>query len=173
MLFDNFDRFIESKNRKDTLHNTVSIPYELVFPEVIGSFDGKINDKSIQQKTTDDLEAYTTTSSSAPVKSKTGTSVADFSNAKNSASIADNVKTKLEVVEKSKNKKRRPTYKQGGLDIGRTEKNPKLNDPDILYLDNPQQISTHLIEEKKVEAWKRDIMWMADIETDGENSTLT
>ena len=48
MLFDNFDRFIESKNGKDTLHNTVSIPYELVFPEVIGSFDGKINDKSIQ-----------------------------------------------------------------------------------------------------------------------------
>ena len=55
----------------------------------------------------------------------------------------------------------------------RTEKNPKVNDPDKLYLDNPQQISTHLIEEKKVEAWKKDIMWMADIETDGENSTLT
>ena len=173
MLFDNFDRFVESKNGKDTLHDTVSVPYELVFPELSGSFDGKINDKSIRQKTRDDPETYTRTSSSAPVKSKTGTSVADFSNAKNSASIADNVKTKLEVVEKSKNKKRRPTYKQGGLDIGRTEKNPKLNDPDILYLDNPQQISTHLIEEKKVEAWKKDIMWMADIVTDDENSTPT
>ena len=54
-----------------------------------------------------------------------------------------------------------------------TEKTPKFNDPDILYLDNPQQISTHLIEEKKIEAWKKEIMWMADIETDDENSTPT
>ena len=125
MLFDNFDRFVESKNGKDTLHDTVSIPYELVFPELSGSFDGKINDKSIQWKTRDDPETYTTTSSSAPVKSKTGTSVADFSNAKNSASIADNVKTKLAVVEKSKNKKCRPTYKQRGLDVGPYRKKPE------------------------------------------------
>ena len=30
---------------------------------------------------------------------------------------------------------------------------------------------TNLIEEEEAEAWKEDIMWMADIETDGENTT--
>ena len=50
MLFDNFDRFVESKNGKDTLHDTVSVPYELVFPELSGSFDGKLMTKAYDRR---------------------------------------------------------------------------------------------------------------------------
>ena len=38
-VFDNFNRFLESQIGKNTLHDTVGISYELVFPEVNGSSD--------------------------------------------------------------------------------------------------------------------------------------
>ena len=71
--FDNFDRFVESQSGKDTLHDTVRISNELVFPEVNGSSDVENNSKNTQEKTTDDSETYPTTLGSEPVKSKAGT----------------------------------------------------------------------------------------------------
>ena len=47
--FDNFDRFVESKTGKDTLHNKVGISYELVFPQVNGSSDAENNDKNTKK----------------------------------------------------------------------------------------------------------------------------
>ena len=58
-----------------------------------------------------------------------------------------------------------------GLDVAPYRKKPKPNDPDVLPIDNPKRILTNLIEEKEAEEWKKDIMWMADIETDGKNTT--
>ena len=46
--FDNFDRFVESQNGKNTLHDTVGISYELEFPEVNGISDAENNDKNTQ-----------------------------------------------------------------------------------------------------------------------------
>ena len=149
--FDNFDRFAESQNGKDTLHHTVGLSYQLVFPEVNGSSDAENNDKNTQEKTTDDLKTYPTTPSSAPVKSKTR-------NFEMILVITDYGKTKLEVVEKSKNKKRTQTYEPKGLNIALYRKKTKLNNPDILPLDNPKQILTNLTEEKEAEAWNKDIM---------------
>ena len=54
--FGNFDRFVESQSGKNTLHNTVGVSYELIFPEVNGSSDAESNDQKTQEKTTDDLE---------------------------------------------------------------------------------------------------------------------
>ena len=71
--FDNFDRFVESQSGKDTLHDTVRISNELVFPEVNGSSDVENNSKNTHEKTTDDSETYSTTLGSEPVKSKAGT----------------------------------------------------------------------------------------------------
>ena len=71
--FDNFDRFVESQSGKDTLHDTVRISNELVFPEVNGSSDVENNSKNTHEKTTDDSETYPTTFGSEPVKSKAGT----------------------------------------------------------------------------------------------------
>ena len=68
--FDNFDRFVESQIRKDTLRDTVGISYELVFPD--GSSEAEDNDKNTQEKTADDSETYPTTQSSEQVRSKTG-----------------------------------------------------------------------------------------------------
>ena len=169
--FDNFDQFLESQSGKDTLHDTVGISHELVFPEVNGSSGEEKSDRNTQTKTADDSESYPTTPGSEPVKSETRNFEIDFSNDENSVSITDYGKTKLEVVEKSKNKKSRRTYEPRGLDVAPYRKKPKLNDPDMLPLDNPKQILTNLIEEKEAEAWKKDVMWMADIETDGKNTT--
>ena len=58
---------------------------------------------------TDDSETYLATPVSGPVKSITGNFEIDFSNEKNSVLTTDYWKTKLEVVEKSKNKKCRQT----------------------------------------------------------------
>ena len=53
----------------------------------------------------------------------------------------------------------RRTYEPRGLDVASYRMKPKLNNPDILLLDNPKQILTaDLIEEKESEAWKKDIM---------------
>ena len=125
---DNFDRFVESQSGKDTLHDTVGISYELVFLEVNGSSDAENNDKNTQEKTTDDSETYPTTTSSAPVKFKTGTLEIDFCNEENSASITDYGKAKLEVVGKSNNKKRREIYEPRGLNVAPYR---KRSDPDI------------------------------------------
>ena len=167
--FDNFDRFVESQNGKNTLHDTVGISYELEFPEVNGISDAENNDKNTQQKTTYDSQTYQTTPGSEPVKSKTGTLEIDFSNQENLVSITEYGKAKVEVVEKGKNKKRRGTYEPSGLDVAPYRKKTKLNDPDIPLLDNPKRILTNLIKEKEAEAWKKDIIWITDIETDVEN----
>ena len=129
--FDNFDRFVESQNGKNTLHDTVGISYELEFPEVNGISDTENNDKNTQQKTTYDSQTYQTTPGSEPVKSKTGTLEIDFSNQENLVSITEYGKAKVEVVEKGKNKKRRRTYEPSGLDVAPHRKKTKLNDPDI------------------------------------------
>ena len=81
--FDNFNQFVESQSGNDTLHDTVGISFELVFPEVNGSSDAENNDKNTQEKTTDDSETYPTTPGSEPVKSKSGTLEIDFSNGEN------------------------------------------------------------------------------------------
>ena len=53
----------------------------------------------------------------------------------------------------------RRTYEPRGLDVASYRMKPKLNNPDILLLDNPKQIlTTDLIEEKESEAWKKDII---------------
>ena len=58
--FDNFDQFVESPSGKNTLHDTVRILYELVFPEVNGGSDAENNGKNTQEKTTDDSKTYPT-----------------------------------------------------------------------------------------------------------------
>ena len=168
--FDNFDQFVESQSGKDTLHDTVGISYDLVFPEINGCFDGEKNDKNTQEKTKNDSETSSTTPGSKPVKSKTRNFETDFSNEENSVSISDYGKTKPEVVEKSKNKKRRRTYDPWGITIAPYRKKSKLKDPNILSLDNPKQILTNLIEEQEAQAWMKYSMWMADINTDGANT---
>ena len=50
--FDNFNRFVESQSGTDTLHDTVGISYELVFPEVNSSSDAENIDQT-QRKITD------------------------------------------------------------------------------------------------------------------------
>ena len=115
--FDNFDRFSESQSGKSTLHDTVGISHELICSEVNGSSDAESNDQNTQEKTTDDLETYPTTTSREQVKSKTGTLEIGFSNGENSVSITEYGKAKLEVVEKIKNKKRRQTYEPRELDV--------------------------------------------------------
>ena len=161
---------VENQSGKDTLHDTVRKSNELVFPEINGSSDVENNSKNTQEKTTDDSETYPTTLRSEPVKSKAGTLAIDFSNEESSVSITGFWKTKLEVIEKSKNKKLRRTYEPRGLDVAPYRKKPKLKDPDILPLDNPKQILTNLIEEKEEEARKKDIKWIAEIETNAENT---
>ena len=136
-----------------------------------GTSDAENNHKNTQEKTTDDSETDPTTPGSEPVKYRTGTLEIDFSNEENSVSITKYGKAKTEVVEKGKNKKHRQTYEPRGVDVAPYRKTPNLNDPDILHLDNPKQTLTKLIKEKEAEAWKKDIMWMADIETNDKNTT--
>ena len=47
---------------------------------------------------------------------------------------------------------------QRDSNIALYRKKTKLNNPDILPLDNPKQILTNLTEEKEAEAWNKDIM---------------
>ena len=78
---------MENQSGKDTLHDTVRISNELVFPEVNRSSDVENNSKNTQEKTTDDSETYPTTLRSEPVKSKAGTLAIDFCNEESSVSI--------------------------------------------------------------------------------------
>ena len=47
---DNFHWFVESKSGKDTLHDTVGIWYDWVFPEVTGRPDAKSNGKTHRRR---------------------------------------------------------------------------------------------------------------------------
>ena len=156
LAFDNYDRFMDTPSGKDTLHDTVGIGYQLVSTEsgsITASSPSTLETDGVQQPSQESLVANSNIVEAE--KSSEGVTVEE---------------TRPTRGASAKNRKRRRTFEPTGLDIPSYRKKPRIK-LKILPLDHPKRRLYEVITADEAEAWKKDIMWMADIVTDKDETT--
>ena len=155
--WDNYDRNVETVNGDATPHDTVGIAYQTV------------SNTNVQSS-----ETNTETPSNSAVRRDPeimDSSPASDLNHDGKTVVNDPCSSTDGVEQPSKRKKRKRTYEATGLDIPVYRKKPKMVASAYVPLDDQRRKRYEPIDDELLESWKKDILWMADVATNSEDST--